>query len=137
MVDAVADVPVGQGGCGVSRWRRQLARRHNRRRAEREWTLLTLHKCHCACCNHAIDVAERFCPTCIEAGCSRWPQNGTELAAALGLDRPVYCAIISPCAVRPPQITNLRVFQRKLTSADVAKAWREGIDSLPEHDHDK
>ena len=121
----------------MSRWRRQLARRHNRRRAEREWTLLTLHKCHCACCNHAIDVAERFCPTCIEAGCSRWPQNGTELAAALGLDRPVYCAIISPCAVRPPQITNLRVFQRKLTSADVAKAWREGIDSLPEHDHDK
>jgi hypothetical protein len=120
----------------VSRWRRQLARRHNRRRAEREWTLLTLHKCHCACCANCIDVRQTFCATCIEAGCSRWPQNGTELAAALGLDRPVYCSVIMPCAAHPPQITNLRVLQRRLSPADVAKVWRDGIDSLPEDDHD-
>lgn len=134
MVEALADVAVGQGRGRVSRWRRQLARRHNHRRGE--WKLLTLHKCHCACCGNCIDVAERFCPTCIEAGCSRWPQDGTELAAALGLDHPVYCSVHMPCVARP-QITDLRVFHRRLSPADIAQAWREGIDSLPEDDHDK
>jgi hypothetical protein len=118
----------------MSRWRRQLARRHNRRRAE--WKLLTLHKCHCACCANCIDMAKRFCPTCIEAGCSRWPQDGIELAAALGLDRPVSCSVHMPC-IAQPQITDLRVFHRRLSPADIAQAWREGIDSLPEDDHDK